>query len=202
MEKNNSISDAVRNLIDMGIGDSHFVKEVKIYNSNSLVVRIEDCVHTVKILSVKNGCIMKSNLDYVLQGSQANSYVIADAIAAALGCNITVISKCITYDEVQEYQEPELIYDILDKNCVSFVYLDSDDVLNVVHNDSEKEVEELMDYLDSTEFCDHSKTFKYKAKSLKEFMIEALMEKGVYRTDLDKKDMLDVQDYFKQSKAF
>lgn len=187
-------------LLSMSLGDKYNIRGIRYLDKDSLEIRIEDFSRQVKILSIKNGCIIKSNMEAVLEGS-ANIYTVVDAIASALGSDIYLIDKGIDCDQIKDDSEYSVIYDILGNSSVSFVYTENDDTLNVVCKDSDG-VCDMEKILSNVVLDDLSVKFKYKLKTMRDFIIESSISGGLYRSCVDANDIEDVSMYFKKVSIF
>ena len=187
-------------LLSMSLGDKYNISEIRYLDKDSLEIRIEDFSRQVKILSIKNGCIIKSNMEAVLEGN-ANIYTVVDAIASALGSDIYLIDKGIDCDQIKDDSEYSVIYDILGNSSVSFVYTENDDTLNVVCKDSDG-VCDMEKILSNVVLDDLSVKFKYKLKTMRDFIIESSISGGLYRSCVDANDIEDVSMYFKKVSIF
>lgn len=188
-------------LLSMSLGDKYNIRGIRYLDKDSLEIRIEDFSRQVKILSIKNGCIIKSNMEAVLEGVNANIYTVVDAIASALGSDIYLIDKGIDCDQIKDDSEYSVIYDILGNSSVSFVYTENDDTLNVVCKDSNG-VCDMEKILSNVVLDDLSVKFKYKLKTMRDFIIESSISGGLYRSFVDANDIEDVSMYFKKVSIF
>lgn len=187
-------------LLSMSLGDKYNIRGIRYLDKDSLEIGIEDFSRQVKILSIKNGCIIKSNMEAVLEGN-ANIYTVVDAIASALGSDIYLIDKGIDCDQIKDDSEYSVIYDILGNSSVSFVYTENDDTLNVVCKDSNG-VCDMEKILSNVVLDDLSVKFKYKLKTMRDFIIESSINGGLYRSCIDANDIEDVSMYFKKVSIF
>lgn len=187
-------------LLSMSLGDKYNIRGIRYLDKDSLEIGIEDFSRQVKILSIKNGCIIKSNMEAVLEGN-ANIYTVVDAIASALGSDIYLIDKGIDCDQIKDDSEYSVIYDILGNSSVSFVYTENDDTLNVVCKDSNG-VCDMEKILSNVVLDDLSVKFKYILKTMRDFIIESSISGGLYRSCVDANDIEDVSMYFKKVSIF
>ena len=187
-------------LLSMSLGDKYNIRGIRYLDKDSLEIGIEDFSRQLKILSIKNGCIIKINIEAVLEGN-ANIYTVVDAIASALGSDIYLIDKGIDCDQIKDDSEYSVIYDILGNSSVSFVYTENDDTLNVVCKDSNG-VCDMEKILSNVVLDDLSVKFKYILKTMRDFIIESSISGGLYRSCVDANDIEDVSMYFKKVSIF
>lgn len=196
------VKKRLTDILEMSLGKKYYVKEVKFYSPNSLEIRIEDYTKLVKILRVKNNCIVKRNLDFVLEDTDSNCYEITDAIASCLKSDVYLVDKSVDCEQIQDDAEIGIIHSLLDTECVSFVYMEDDGILKIVHNNNGVEVDKLEEELKNTKLDDLKVEFKYKLISMRDFTIESSIVGGLYRSCIDANDIKVMDDYFEKSINF
>lgn len=196
------VKKRLTDILEMSLGKKYYVKEVKFYSPNSLEIRIEDYTKLVKILRVKNNCIVKRNLDFVLEDTDSNCYEITDAIASCLKSDVYLVDKSVDCEQIQDDAEIGIIHSLLDTECVSFVYMEDDGILKIVHNNNGVEVDKLEEELKNTKLDDLKVEFKYKLISMRDFTIESSIVGGLYRSCIDANDIKVMDDYFEESINF